>query len=408
MAQSNRHGHGRSPSVGNQQIHINRSQSSSRSPFTPGDQQSVGIGLGLQPSTQQPFAETSNNAFDSFNPNDFLDVQTTGRDPNSGFDPSTSFGQQPRATGSDPSLAFDPQSQQSYLSPNINDGDFSLFPPQSDQGEHFNSPLFEQATLNPNEINNMTSPHSHHSPTPPQLLQPESHMPGSAHQSPSSFNQHQFSSPPAGHSRHVSLGPEAALLPNQINEWSQPQFQGHRRSPSEYSDVSSVSPSPLLVSSDNFDADISGHSPLQRPSDGSLYQDVLGIGTFSLSDNHSPGHQGRSPSHSPAISPRIHPQQLPDRLQPGFGLAALNSGYGGAPGYSAMQTNHEAFPSLQGGGALDMPQMAPPAINIDFAPNNSKPGIFEPSKPRMDQDSLTPPERGMCSTLFTVVYVELC
>ena len=42
-----------------------------------------------------------------------------------------------------------------------------------------------------------------------------------------------------------------------------------------------------------------------------------------------------------------------------------------------------------------MSQMAPPAINIDFAPNNSKPGLFEQPKPHMDQDSLTPPERGM-------------
>jgi transcription factor CRZ1 len=68
-------------------------------------------------------------------------------------------------------------------------------------------------------------------------------------------------------------------MPNQMGDWSQPQFQGHRRSPSAHSEVSSVSPSPNLVSSDNFD-DPSGHSPLQRPSDGSLYQEVMGIGSF--------------------------------------------------------------------------------------------------------------------------------
>jgi hypothetical protein len=111
----------------------------------------------------------------------------------------------------------------------------------------------------------MTSPQSHHTPTPPNLLQP-----GSAHPSPSFAQHHQFSSPQSSHSRNVSLGPEAALLPSQVGDWTRPQFQGHRRSPSEYSDVSSVSPSPNLVSADSFD-DHAGHSPLQRASDGSLY-----------------------------------------------------------------------------------------------------------------------------------------
>ncbi|KAJ6445559.1 Pre-rRNA-processing protein PNO1 [Purpureocillium lavendulum] len=378
--------HGRSPSASaghqthlhqsqpdRQQLDINQSSHHSSSPGAFGtDPSSVGLGLAVDHEQHQ--------SFDSLGaPADFLAPSQQQQGPQQAFaqpnvsdpalfDPGAPFGQQQPGAGPDPgALSFDAQSQSqstaAYLSPNINDGDFSLFPSSGSQGDHFNAPLFEQPTLSPNDLNTMTSPQPPHSPTPPNLLQPDSHHPGSAQHSPS-FSQTQFSSPPGGHSRNVSLGPEAALLPGQIGEWSQPQFQGHRRTPSEYSDVSSVSPSPNLVSSDSFD-DHGGHSPLQRASDGSLYQEVLNIGNFSIADNH-----GRSPSHSPAISPRINPQQLPDMNQTG-----------------------DTFPSLQQGGG-EMSQMAPPAINIDFAPNNSKPGMFEQSKPHMDQDSLTPPERG--------------
>ncbi|CAH0000967.1 unnamed protein product [Clonostachys byssicola] len=310
------------------------------------------------------------------------------------FDPSATYNQQMPASVPNSGLSFTSQSQSDYLSPNLND-DFSLFPPASSSGDHYNQPLFETSTLGPNDMNNMASPQSqHNSPTPPHLLQPDSHQPSSAQHSPS-FNQHHFSSPPAGHhSRNVSLGPEAALLPGQLDDWTQPQFQGHRRSPSAHSDVSSVSPSPNLVSSDNFDQDPIGHSPLQRPSDASLYQEVLTIGNFSLSDHSigSPGHQGRSPSHSPAVSPRISPQQMPDTMQQSpYGLAP-SMAYGDTSAFPSVQVN-EAFPTLQHNGS-DMSQMAPPAINIDFAPNNSKLGGYGPSKQQIDQDSLTPPERG--------------
>lgn len=384
---------GRSPSAGHQpsQPHINQSHSPSPSPYS-SNEQVIGLGLGLDPSSAQQ------QSFDTFGGAAFLDpqqqqqqafAQANVSDP-AVFAPNNAFAQS-APTGSDTSLPFNTQSQPAYLSPNLNDGsDFSLFPPAGGQGDHFSSPLFEQPTLNPGDMNNMTSPQTHHSPTPPHMFQQEGPQPGSAHHSPA-FNQHQFSSPPATHSRHVSLGPEAALLPNQLSEWSQPQFQGHRRTPSEYSDVSSVAGhSPHMVSSDVFEGDPSGHSPLQRPSDGSLYQEVLGIGSFSLSDpQHSPGHQGRSPSHSPAISPRIVPQQMPDMSQqPNFGLAPNN-----AYGYPNMQ-GVEAFPSLQNTSGPDMSQMAPPAINIDYAPSNAKPGNFEVPKPPMDQDSLTPPDRG--------------
>jgi hypothetical protein len=236
---------------------------------------------------------------------------------------------------------------------------------------------------------------ANHTPTPPHLMNPDPHQPGSASHSPH-FNQHQFSSPPGRHSRNVSLGPEAALLPGQI-DWTHagPQFQGHRRSPSEYSDVSSAAPSPHLASSDNFDHFDQSQSPMQRPQDAALYRELHGIGSFSISDTgtHTPGHGGRSPSHSPAISPRILPQQLPDMSQQGtYLLSGQNNGFGPSPYMHAPQ---EAFPSLpqenpelQSGSTMP----APPSINIDFAPTAVRSGFEQPKS--LDADSLTPPERG--------------
>ena len=390
---------GRSPSAGQQQPHI-QSQSHSPSPgsFDAAGNNSTGLGIGLDQSAQQPFSSAGDPNLDAFNSN------------NNFFDPSASFNQQLPGSGPDPSLSFASQSQPDYLSPSLSDQDFSLFPPAVSQGEHF-TPLFEQSTMNPNDINNMTSPGSHTSPTPPHLLQPDATLAGSAQHSPSFNTQQQFPSPTTGghhsrnasHTSHASLGPEAALLPNQLGgDWSQPQFQGHRRSPSAHSDVSSVSPSPNLVSSDSFD-DPSGHSPLQRPSDGHLYQEVLGIGNFSISDPavNSPGHTGRSPSHSPALSPRVMPQQVPDMgQQQGYALGPQSAGFGGMPNYPGVQVN-ESFPSLSQQGG-DLSQMAPPSINIDYAPtnNSSRMGGFDNGK-QLDVDSLTPPERG--KSFFAVI-----
>ncbi|KAF4977756.1 hypothetical protein FZEAL_5775 [Fusarium zealandicum] len=399
---------GRSLSAGHQQPHINQSHSPSPTPYQhQPNHTSVGLGLTLDQSAQPSYDSFNNSGFLSPQQSPaFLPAQQQQQQQHTSFaranlsdpavlDPNNtaSFGQPP--TGSNTSLSFNDQSQPAYLSPNLNDNDFSLFPTSSGQGDQFNAPLFDQPTLNPGDMNNMTSPQAHHSPTPPHLFQPDPRQPGSAHQSPA-FNQHQFSSPPGGHSRHASLGPADALLSTQVNDWTQPQFQGHRRTPSEYSDVSSVAPSPNLVNADSFEENVGHHSPAHRPSDGSIYQEVLGIGTFSISDPQvgSPGHQGRSPSHSPAISPRISPQQMPEFHQPGFGLAAPSNAYGAHGTYHGMQGHVEAFPSFPPAGSDMSAPMVPPAINIDFAPTNAKPGAFDAPKSRIDQDSLTPPDRG--------------
>lgn len=132
---------------------------------------------------------------------------------------------------------------------------------------------------------------------------------------------------------------------------------------------------------------------MQAPSDSGLFPEVLGISNFTISDPSSPGHPGHSPAHSPAISPRIAPQQMPDVNQPGFGLGAPNPNDFRVAQPYGMPAPTEAFPSLQNPNGPDVSQMAPPPITIDFAPPSNKIGNFE-QKPQMDQDSLTPPERG--------------
>ncbi|KAK4459039.1 hypothetical protein QBC42DRAFT_289947 [Cladorrhinum samala] len=371
---------------------------------------SIGLGLGLVDSSTQQFA-TSQPDYSVFTTNttSFLSnqhpspqpfsQQSAAGDPSAiaAFDLNQGYNSDPLKS-EDPSSSFGglppssfPQQQQGLLAANFGEADFTIFPPTPGEPQ-FNTPLFvndgqqqQQAQIGSPD-NNMMTQNQH--PTPPHLLSHDHHQqPGSANHSPS-FNQHQFpTSPmPGRHSRNVSLGPEAALLPGQL-DWSRvgPSFQGHRRSPSEYSDVSSAAPSPHLVSSDSFEQIDHSASPMQRPQDAGLYQELHGISSFSISD-----HATRSPSHSPAISPRILPQQLPDVNQNGFMLQS--QGGFGQPSY--LQAPQEAFPQLsQEAGDMSQGQMpAPPSINIDFAPTAVRSGFEQPKS--LDIDSLTPPERG--------------
>ncbi|KAI8635373.1 hypothetical protein F5Y19DRAFT_9507 [Xylariaceae sp. FL1651] len=381
-AQSATPARGRSPSAGHQQPHIRNSHSPSPHPYQSPDA-SIGLGIGVEPSNSQ-FNPNSFNNYTSGS-NQFLSSSQPQGFPQQGaadtipFHPNQDFAQ------------TQPGFSQALLTADLTAGaDFSLFPTTTQADQFGATPLFgdipqnNQSILNPNDLANMTSPQTHHSPTPPHLLKPD---PGSAHQSPS-FNQQQFSSPPGHHSRHTSLGPEAALLPGQV-DWTQAQFQGHRRTPSDYSDVSSNAASPSLTGHDGFDHPEHGHSPMQRPQDG-FYDGVMGLNNFSISD---PNRNSRSPSHSPHISPRILPQ-MPESGQPSQSML-LNAGYQNGPtvGYP-MQP--EEFPNLPQEVPMEqqMPQgMAPPSINIDFAPN-ARQNAFEPLKPPMDESSLTPPDRG--------------
>jgi hypothetical protein len=385
-AQSATPARGRSPSAGHQQPHIRNSHSPSPHPYQSPDA-SVGLGIGLEPSSSSNAHFNSDN-FNNFNSNNnhFLSTSQTQGFAHQGvtdtipFDPNQEFAQS------------QPGFSQTLMSADFNSGtDFSLFPATTQADQYSTTQFFgdipqnNAPILNSNDLANMTSSQTHHSPTPPHMLKPE---PGSTHQSPAFNHQQQFSSPPGHHSRHASLGPEAALLPGQV-DWTQAQFQGHRRSPSDFSDVSSNAASPSLTGHDGFDHTEHGHSPMQRPQDN-FYDGVLGLGNFSISD---PNRNSRSPSHSPHISPRILPQ-MPETGQLNQPMM-LNAGYQNGPpvGYP-MQP--EEFPTLPQESSMEqqIPQgMAPPSINIDYAPN-AKHNTFEAPKPPMDESSLTPPDRG--------------
>lgn len=378
---------GRSPSAGHQQQpHIRNTHSPSPHPYQSPDA-SIGLGIGLESSSCNPNFNNQ-DSFNDFNPSSSNPFLNTSQ--------SQPFPHQQAVTDTIP---FDPnqdfsQSQQSFsqslLGADFNSaGDFSLFP-QTTQAGQFNTTQYfpdisqnNASILSSNDIANMNSPQTHHSPTPPHMLKNE---PGSVHQSPYNHQQ-QFS--PGHHSRHASLAPEAALLPGQI-DWNQTQFRGHRRTPSDISDVSSNAASPNLSCHDGFDHSEHGHSPMQRPQD-SFFDGVMGLNNFSLSDANR---NSRSPSHSPHISPRILPHQMPDNAQLNQPMV-LSAPYQNAPpvGYP-MQP--EEFPPLPQEPSMEqqIPQgMAPPSINIDFAPI-AKQHIFEPIKPPMDESSLTPPDRG--------------
>ncbi|TAQ88882.1 hypothetical protein B7494_g2815 [Chlorociboria aeruginascens] len=409
---------GRSPSASHQQPHIKQSHSPPPHQFQ-GNANSAGLGLAIDPalqdtdSSQQPFMNpgfNSCNNVQSFDHNAFLNQQgqafSQGGLDETTFVPSQDYS--PQFKQEDQTSPYN-QAQRSFtqelmstnLSTNFNE-DFSLFSTPNNQADQFDPffmnelPQSGNTSINPAELN-MASPQTHTS-TPPNLLQPDSRSPSSAHQSPS-FNQNQFQTSPS-HSRHVSLGPESAAFPQGQVEWSMmpSRFTGHRRTPSEYSDVSASSAhSPNLVHHDAFDSIDQQHSPMQNPQDSSLYQDVLAIGSFSISDpqiQHSSPGRGLSPAHSPHISPRLGPQQVPNVHQQNNFMLGMNIG---APQNIYGNQNHESFPQLQhnssSGDMGQAQQMVPPEINVEFAPT-SRQNSFDPPKPSFDQDALTPPDRG--------------
>jgi hypothetical protein len=409
---------GRSPSAGHQQSHINPSHSPSPHPFQE-NVNSIGLGLELDTNSNnsqqflnQSFSTNNNQSFEN---NEFINQQGQPFDQSilddSSFGQSQDFNQQFKPE--EQQSPFSQQSQQpsftqelmsATIASNFRDGDFALFNQSNTQNDQFEpqrfmndlTPQSGNPSVNPAELN-MSSPPNHDS-TPPAFLQPSTRSPSSAHQSPS-FNQGQFQSSP-GHSRHASLGPESAAFPQGQNnvEWSHmmpPQFQGHRRTPSEYSDVSvsSAAPSPNLGHLDSFEPLDHRHSPMQNPNDA-MYQEIAGIGSFSLSDTQvphgsNPG-RGISPAHSPSISPRLGPQQSPNINQQNQFMLGMDNGFRPLP--SIYGSQNPEF-QLQHNDMGQAQQMIPPEINVEFAPT-SRTNSFDPPKPSFDQDALTPPDRG--------------
>lgn len=380
---------GRSPSaasIGGGQVHDQQQQQQSHirnhspSPASfpnPNDGVNTGLGLGLiDPSASQPFQPE----FSFGGPSPFQQQSPfpqPGLDFNQGY--TSQLESQDNSFGGLSQPAYSPN----LMASNFGEADYSLFPTTTTAGQ-FNGSLFitDNQSINNSDPNMMAQ--AAHSPEPANLLSPEINSPA--------FAQGRFPMAAGRHSRNASLGPEAALLPGQ--DWSHmPQFQGHRRSASELSDVSSVAHSPNLGGLDSFDPIENNHSPLQGPQADALYNQLNGISNFSLSDDHI----GRSPSHSPAVSPRIHPQQPPDENDPNhpnhFMLHTPANSFG--PPATYMQPQQEAFPqlSLDDSSSMQAQQSmpAPPAINIDFAPAPAKNGLDQPT---LDNNSLALPHRG--------------
>jgi len=422
--------HGSSPSGGYQQLHLNQSHSPAAQPHRD-NLNPVDLGLGLEPglpgnsnsnNQQYPNSNYSSN-ISGFDNSAFLQSQQQGQRYNQQPLQQPDFNQQFKQENlQQQSSPFAPQptsfSQDLLDVNNFNQGDFSLYSTPGGQGDlidptfYMNDPSQQASnqSINPADLmSDMASPQAH-TPTPPQMLQPDTQQASSAHQSPS-FNQNQFSRSP-GHSRHASLGPESAAYSNAHlpTDWSMmpPQFTTHRRSPSEYSDVSvsSAAPSPNLGHHDTFDHVDQHHSPLVNPQDAGLYPDALGIGSFSLSDPSVHGaspRRGMSPAHTPSISPRLGPQQQVPAIPQHQNNFMLNMGMSnnGFQQQPMSYNGQDQFPQMNRNGSLEMgqaQQMVPPEINVEFAPA-SRQNSFEPPKPSLDQDALTPPERGKYSLL---------
>ncbi|KAL4921571.1 hypothetical protein BDW62DRAFT_113019 [Aspergillus aurantiobrunneus] len=296
----------------------------------------------------------------------------------------------------------------SLLNSNNGDFDFSLYqnPSPNTTGSEYPSllPDPQQQSTNNQAVNpvdlvsQVPSPHpSNSSQTSPLDQQPP-------HSSPSAM------SPPASspgtfytpqHSRHTSLDPASAYSMGNVShpDWqavmTNPSFHGHRRAPSEVSEVSSAAHSPFLPQHDTFDVGDNNPSPLLAPqNDPSLYDNAaLGIESFTLSEHHQHQQQGYSPHHSPYISPQLMPQQVPDMIPSGpfISAPATSSPYPTPPtegyvnGPEGMMSQANQYADI--GQAS---QMAPPSINVELAPP-AKTQVFGTDNSGADMDSLSPP-----------------
>ena len=277
--------------------------------------------------------------------------------------------------------------------------DFSNpFPPQGDNGFVLDPSLqagnaAQNQSINPADIMGNVSP-PEHSHSPPNLMNVESRP--SPHQSPS-IQQGSAYSP--NHSRHASLDPSSAGLPQgqRSGEWSGMLGGGayrHKRTPSDHSDISSVA-SPY-VTQDTFEPN---HSPMLQPQqDPNAYQNTLGMERFTISEaqqQQQQQHAGISPRHSPYPSPRLSPHQSTSGIpEPPFILPSndMGGGFGGGPGPQIFTSQAPTGPNVD---MAQAPQMPPPEINVELAPPSGQ----ENARGENDTDALSPPGRGKYSML---------
>ncbi|KAL3463194.1 hypothetical protein BJX64DRAFT_129832 [Aspergillus heterothallicus] len=294
------------------------------------------------------------------------------------------------------------------LNSNSSDFDFGLYQntaSNTSSNDYTSSLLLDHQQQSANQavnpvdlVSQIPSPHpSTSSQTSPLDQQPQ-------HSSPSAM------SPPASspgtfytpqHSRHTSLDPASAAYMTNHPDWqavmANSSFHNHRRAPSEVSEISSAAHSPYLPQHDSFDIGDNNPSPLLAPqNDPSLYDNAaLGIESFTLSEHqHQQQHQqpAFSPHHSPYISPQLMPQQVADMVPSGpfISAPATSSPYPTPP--TEVYANTEGL-LPQGSACGDIgqaSQMAPPSINVEFAPP-AKSQVFPHDKPTGDMDTLSPP-----------------
>lgn len=287
------------------------------------------------------------------------------------------------------------------LNSNPSELDFSAFQPHSPTGTsapNYNSSLLIDTQMQSGQqvINPAVSPAD--------IVSPISNPSASSHPSTQDLQQSSPGpmSPPGGtpgtyytpqHSRHASLDPATAayLSAQSTADWpslmtSNNAFRGHRRAPSEVSEVSSATHSPYL-SQNEFDGIENNVSPSLAPqNDPALYDNALGIEQFTLSEQHQ---QGFSPAHSPYISPRLMPQQGIDMI-PSIQYSSSGNQFPPAPTDMYSFPGDDLMAAHTGGDIGQASQMAPPSINVEFAPPSRTPS-FGPSKPLADFDSLSPP-----------------
>ncbi|KAF9892715.1 DNA-binding transcription factor [Aspergillus nanangensis] len=258
-------------------------------------------------------------------------------------------------------------------------------------------PQMSNQAINPADlVNQMPSPLSAASPQEQQ--QPHHSSPGPM--SPPSSTPGTYYTPQ--HSRHTSLDPATAAYMTG-NDWqavmSNVAFQGHRRAPSEVSEVSSAAHSPYLSQHESFDGVDNNPSPLLAPqNDPSLFDNALGIESFTLSDQHQQHAPGLSPGHSPYISPQLMPQQGGEMV-PSMPYVSAPPGnqYPTPPTNDIYGNGTEGVVNMAPGNAMigdigQASQMAPPSINVEFAPPSRDLNYpFSLSKPSADFDSLSPP-----------------
>jgi hypothetical protein len=172
---------------------------------------------------------------------------------------------------------------------------------------------------------------------------------------------------------------------------------GHRRAPSEYSEISSATQSPYIVNeefggapSPLLGAQFQGQDSMQELLNSGGGGEAFGLEAFTISDEGDPS-PCLSPSggfHSRANSPYLVPQ---DSQNPG--LTPLMSGVRGIDMQSMgpPPAGHGAS-QPQGLGIED----SFPRIDISFAPPQRQPTF--PGKPGMlpDHEALSPPPKCMC------------